>query len=244
MPVRAFNTRVLVDQFDFSLDTKGVTVSFAVDVLDANSLQVAAKQSIPGPSDGTIEMSSYFKANAAGTIENELYARLGSTTDCIVCVLLDTTALGNPAYVQRTTWNNQLKIDAPIANVITLDGNWKDTTDRGLSIAHATISATGGQTGVDFGVAGSAGGWATLTVRAIVGTATNATFTIESATDAPFTSPTSHGTFTLSAVGAQAITFAGTVNRYVRLRCTALGGATSFAVTAIVGVAGVTYQLA
>lgn len=244
MAVRAFNTRVLVDEFDFSTSAKGVTVTSAVDALEASTLQSEAKQAIPGGSDGTIELSGYYTGPNAGDLEQELYDRLGSEDGCVVSVLLDTTAVGNPAYVQQTTWGNQLKLDGPLADLITLDGKWQDIMDRGLSVAHATVSGTGGQTVIDFGAGGATGGWAVLHVRAIDGTAAGATFTVQSAAAVGFSSPTTHGTFTLSDVGALTLVFSGAVGRYIRLNCTGLGGATSIQVTAIVGVAGVTYQLA
>jgi hypothetical protein len=54
------------------------------------------------------------------------------------------------------------------------------------------------------------------------------------------TSPTTHGTFTFSAVGGTALTWSGATGRYIRLNCTSLGGATSFVVTGAAGVTGVT----
>ena len=49
------------------------------------------------------------------------------------------------------------------------------------------------------------------------------------------------GTFTFSAKGAYEIALTSTVDRYVRLNCTGLGGATNFTVVGVVGVAGRTY---
>lgn len=241
MPVKAYNTRVLVDGFDFSGDTKGVTVALTVDKIDASSLQSSAAKAIAGNVDGSIELSGYW-GGAVGLIDNEVYSRLGSGTDALVSVLLDTTAVGNPAYVQRTTWGQQMKVDGPIDGLLTLDSTWQDNTDRGLSVAHQTINATGALTGIDFAVAGTVGGWAALHVRSITGTAANATITVQSSTVVGFTSPVTHGTFTFSSGGANGYTlvFTGAVGRYVRVNCTSLGGATSFDVTAIVGVYGVT----
>lgn len=240
MPVRAYNTRVLVDGFDFSQDTKGVTLSFTVAELDASTLQSASRKVIAGADEGTVELSGYYDGPGVGTIEREIQARLGSETPCVVAVLLDTTALGNPAYVQQQTWGKQMKIDAPIDDLLTLDAAWTQITSRGLAVAHQAFAALGAAPVIDFGAAGAAGGWAALFVRAITGTAANATFVVKSSAAAGFTSPATHGTFTVTAKGALLLAFSGAVGRYVRLECTSLGGATSLDVTAVAGVAGVT----
>jgi hypothetical protein len=93
---------------------------------------------------------------------------------------------------------------------------------------------------IDIGAAGSAGGFAYLFVTTETGSGTNGTIDIESsATEAG--TYASEGTFTFSAVGVTAVTMTGTVNRWLRLNCTALGGATSWTVSCIACVSGVTY---
>lgn len=237
MPVRAFETRFLVDGFDFSGDTKGLTLSFQTSQLDASTLQSAAAKKIPGPTDGTIECQGYWDGGAAGRLDDEINARLGSETPCVVSVFFDTRAVGNPAYTQRTTWGQQMKIDSPVDNLITLDSTWQHVTDRGYCVADALVDANGGMTVIDFGAAGTLGGWAALHVTAIAGTASGAEFTVESSAT-NFGTPTTHGTFTLSDIGGYLVTFAGAVGRYVRLNCTDLGGADSLTVHAVVGVKG------
>lgn len=240
MPVRAYNTRILIDQFDFSGDTKGITLALTRAAIEAPTLQAADRVQLPDLPSGMIDLNGYFGGVGAGALEQELQARLASEQDCIVSALFDTTAMGKPAYVQPTVWGKQLTLEGS-DKLIMVKGAWEDLTQRGLVVAHATIAATGDQSIIDFGAAGSAGGWAVLHVRSISGTATNAAFTAKSSADGSgFTSPTTHGTFTVSAVGAQRLTFAGAVGRYMRLGCTSLGGATNLAVTAIFGSFGVT----
>lgn len=239
MPVKAYNSRILVDQFDFSGDTKGISLAMTKDGIDAATLQAADRVLVPDLSSGVIDLMGYFGGVGAGALEQELQARMESEADCIVSAIFDTTAVGNPAYVQPTTWGKQLTLDGA-DKLLMVKAQWEDLTQRGLVAAHATISATGDQSVIDFGAAGAAGGWAVLHVRAIDGTAVNAAFTVKSAAAVGFSGPTTHGTFTISAVGASQLTFAGSVGRYMRLGCTSLGGATSLAVTAIFGVSGVT----
>lgn len=239
MPVRAYNTRLLINQFDFSGDTMGVSVALTREAIDAPVLQSSDRVKLPDLPGGLIDHNGYFGGVGAGTLEQELAALMSSETDAIISVLFDTSAVGNPAYVQPTTWQKQLKHDGS-GKLLMLQGQWEDLTQRGLVVAHATISATGDQSVIDMSAAGAAGGWAVLHVRAITGSATNAAFTVKSSAVVGFTSPTTHGTFTVSALGAQRVTFSGAVGRYMRLGCTSLGGATNLAVTAIFGVAGVT----
>lgn len=241
MPVQAYKTRILIDQFDFSGETSGGSLSLAVPPINTPALQQSAKLMIPGNPGGTLEFSGYWNGGAAGLLDNELDARLGSATDCIVSVLLDTSAVGNPAYVQLSTWGQQLKTEWPADGLLAAQATFEDVTSRGLAIAHQTFSATGNGSIIDFGAAGSAGAWAVLVVRAIDGTATNASFLVQHSTTLGFGSPATLLTFgAVSAVGAQVVTAAGAVRQYMRLNCASLGGATSIAVTAIVGVTGVT----
>ena len=62
-------------------------------------------------------------------------------------------------------------------------------------------------------------------VSAIGGTATSATIDVESSIDN--LSFASEGTFTFSAVGGFTLALSGTVNRYLRINLTSMGGATS-----------------
>ena len=76
-------------------------------------------------------------------------------------------------------------------------------------------------------------------VTTITGSATNAAIKVQSAATEGG-SYADEGTFTFSAIGAYAVTLSGTVDRWVRINTTDLGGATSFVVNAIVCVNGVT----
>ena len=240
MGIKACNTRVLIDEFDFSGDTQGVTLSLTAAALEANTLQTCARKYIAGMTGGSIEQKGYWLGHEAGDIESEIYDRLGAATPVIVSVLFDTRALGNPAYMMVAAAESKLTTDAPIDGLLTLAATGDGVTQRGLAVAHQTFAGTTAAAGVDFGTPGVDGGWAALHVRAIVGAASNATFVVESDDNSGFTSPATEGTFTVSDVGATVIDLTGAIDRYIRLRCTNLGGATSLAVTAIVGVTGVT----
>jgi len=135
-----------------------------------------------------------------------------------------------------------MNISGSVGGVIEFKGGWPAGSGlkRGLRLYSGTISATGGVTHIDLGAAGSAGGWVWLFVTGITGTATGADITVQSDTSSGFGTAATEGTFTFSDVGGYQVTMTGTVNRYVRLNCTDLGGATSITVGAVIAVPGVT----
>ena len=243
MTVRATQTRILVNEFDLSGTTNSVMVNMDANAIEYGVLQQTAMQRLPTFNATTIEHNGYWNGKGAGLLEDEFYTNLGGS-GVDVAAIFGTDQTIPIAYVQDGTWNQQMVFEAQTNSLISVNGSWAggaDKTYRGYQVYRGTISATGGTTGIDFGSAGSAGGKAYLFVTTITGTATNATIDVESDTDSGYGSVASEGTFTFSAVGVQELALSGTVNRYVRLNCTDLGSATSFAVVAIVALSGVTY---
>lgn len=244
MPVRGYQTKILIDQLDLSGYTNALQVECPVGVLEYQVLQNAGTLKLPSYPTPMITQNGYVSGATADEIHDALDDRLAADNDVTVGVILG-TALAQPvAYVLPTTYNGQLRIDAPVANLITINGQWPSGTSRlyrGFQAHYGVISATGAQTGIDFGAAGSAGGRAFLFVQAKTGTITSATIKVQSDSDVGFGTASDEGTFTFSALGAFAIDLSGTVNRYVRINTTSLGGATNFTVLAVVCVAGVSY---
>jgi len=241
MATKGTNAKLLIDEFNFSCDTNSLSVSGTVPALDSTALCATANTFTPGTPSGTITHGGYYSGKGAGYIEQELKARLGTLTPVYVAALLGTDTPACPVYICAGTWGSQLTIDTPIDGLIALSAEWPATDGlvRGLRVQDGTLSATGAGTAYDFGAAGTVGGAAYLLVSAIVGTATNATVDVESsATEGGVYA--SEGTFTLSAVGVQVLVLSGTVNRWIRLNVTSLGGATSITAIAIVAVDGVT----
>lgn len=164
-----------------------------------------------------------------------------ATSGVTVAAVLDTDTTASTVYFIQNALGAKLAINAPVAGLVTVDGEWLNDTATGYRakrVFDGTISGTGGQTSIDLGSAGSAGGVFVLHVTAIDGTATNATVDIESSSNN--STFASEGTATFSAIGAQVVTMSGTVNRYLRVNATSLGGATSFTVIGYAYVDGVT----
>ncbi len=242
MPVAAKYTKLLIDEFDFSGDSNSLSVALTAAALPTTGFQATGETFIAGLTGGSLSHGGYYSGKGAGYIEQELKARLGTSTAVYVGALFGTNGVAR-AYVLDTTWGSNLGMEMPVDGVITLSGEWPAVAGlrRGLVVFDGTISATGGTDSVDFGAAGSAGGECYLFVQTVTGTATNATIDIESDADDDFGSgATVEGEFDFSAVGVTKVTMSGDVLQYIRLNCTSLGGATSFRVVAVVCVDGVT----
>lgn len=233
--------RLLVDKFDFSTDTAGLTMTAGNTEGDSTTLQATAMTAEPILPNMKIEHNGYITGvSSAGTLENELNSRLG-VAGSYIATLFGTDVAACPAYVLDGTFGANMKMAAPAAGLMTLDGAWGEGRGghRGYRVFSGVISATGSQTPIDIGAAGSNGGEAYLFVQAITGSATNAVIKIQSATTSGGTYA-DEATFTFSAAGGFKQLMTGTVNEFLKLNCTSLGGATDFTVVLIACVKGVT----
>jgi hypothetical protein len=242
-PVRGTSAHLLIDEFDFSGETNSITISAEVSTLDPTNLASTGSEKIPNLPDGRIEHSGFHNGVGAGSIFQELYDRLGSATTAFVAVLLGDA--GQPAVVLPATWANQLTMEAPVNDLITLAGAWPSNgaMQNGVLVYRGAVSATGAQTAVDFGAAGADGGFAYLFVQDITGTAASAAVKVQSATTQGG-SYADEGTFTFSGVGVQTVAMTGTVNRWLRANVTSLGGATGFEIVCIAGLSGINFDVA
>lgn len=240
MAVHARYTRFLLDEFDFSGDTNSVEVAIGVDKLETTALQDGAKTYTVGLPDGSISQAGYLEVGT-DSAEEEFEARLGTGT-AYVAALFGTNVTACPAYVIPATDTHNININANTGALMMMNSEWQHSGGairRGIRAFTGTVSATGGQTSIDLGEIGGSGGVAYFFIQDITGSATSATIDVESSSDD--VSFASNGTATFSAVGAQAVTLSGTVNRHIRANVTSLGGATDFTFVMIVCVSGVTY---
>ena len=241
--IKGINTRVLVGGYLLSSQTNSATVQSTSNTVETTPFEAAAKEYITLAPDGNIDIGGYLTFDTANgaTFEKRLHTSL-STADTVGIIYYNTALAGSPGYVLPDSYTDDLQIQSPVAGVITVSGSYTSTVGlrRGVCIYSGTISATGTTTAVDIGAAGAAGGYAYLFVTTETGTGTNADIDIESATTAGGTY-SSEGTFTFNGIGVVAVTMSGTVNQFLRLNCTDLGGATSWVVTCIACVSGVTY---
>lgn len=243
MAVRSTYTRLLVNQWDFSGSSNSLELSLQAERQDCTVFQATAKEFVVLGAEGEIKQQGYFLDSVANSLEAEISESILNAESLTVAALYGTDTTACAAYVARGATTDSMTITAETGGLITFAGSWVPGSGivRGLRAFSGTISATGTQSYIDLGAVGSAGGYAWLFVQTITGTATSATITVQSDDNTSFTTPATEGTFAFSAVGAQEIALTGTVDRYVRLNCTSMGGATSFVVVGVVATSGVTY---
>lgn len=245
MAVKGNSQAVLVDEFIFNSETSSVELSISNGELDHTNLASTAMEYQGGLSDWRLAQSGYFSGVEADGMADELHDRLG-VAGAQIGYIPDRTTNGNFAYVIPEAFNANLPISAQTAGLVTMNGDWaaSDGGKRGQCVAYnATISGTGAGTAIDFGSAGSAGGFAYLFLHTIdgdmSGTSTNTDIDVESC-DTQGGVYASEGTFTVSATGGYALTLSGTVNRWIKFNTTDMGGATSLTATLIVCITNVT----
>jgi len=244
MAVAAKYTRFLLDEFDFSGDSNKLTVASTVAVLRNTGFQAEAETSQAGLTEASIAQEGYYTGKGAGFIEQEINARLGTATAVYLAALFGTNIAACPAYVTTRTWGQQLTINMPVAELITLSSNWPCSGEllRGLrltSVATQTISGIGALASVDFGAQGTAGGFGYVFTQVLTGGASPVIDIESSATEGG--SYVSEGTATPAAVGVTVVPLTGTVDRWVRLNVTSMGTTSSFVIVGIVALSGVSY---
>lgn len=241
--IRGINTRVLIGGYLLSSQTNSATVQATNSSVDTTPFEATAKEYITLPPDANIDVNGYVHFDTANgaTYEKRLHTSL-TTADTVGIIYYNTALAGAPGYVMPSAYTNNMQIQSPVAGVVTINGSYTSEVGlrRGVCIYAGIISAIGTTTAINIGAAGSAGGYAYLFVTTETGTGTSADIDIESASTQGGTY-SSEGTFTFNGIGAVAVTLSGTVNQWLRLNCTDLGAATSWYVTCIACVSGVTY---
>jgi hypothetical protein len=233
--------RLLVDEFDFSGDTSGVTLTLTGSAIDAPALQQTALQRIAGDAGLKVEHSGYYTGPDAGELEAELTARLGTETPAAVAVLLDTRAVGNPAYVAWRAWGEQVTVETPIDGLVTLSGAWGEMPGyRGVVLFDGEVTAVGAGAVVDLGSTAGTGGQVFVFVRSIDGAAVDASVAVESDVVVGMDSPAMLAAVVFSAVGVFAAGIALPVEQYVRMTVDDLGGADGLTLAVVLCVDGVT----
>jgi hypothetical protein len=231
---------IYVDEFLFDAYTSQIDMNITVDSGETDNLASDAHEYIPLLSSMEITQNGYMEGFDAGDFQAELHDRL-ATTGVVVTLLFGTADTDCPAYIIPNSFASAMEFSSPTNGVMTLNGTWAQSNQgrRGIRIYSGTISATEDQTPVDLGAAGTDGGLFVLHVTTITGSATDAVLKLQSCATVDG-SYDDEATITFSDVDGYTETMSGTVNRYVQLTCTDLGGATSFAVVAIACVNGVT----
>lgn len=238
------NTGVLIDEFDFSVGSfSGADIERSVPEKDRTAFGDTGNVSEPGMPSGKISLRGYYTGNDAGDVYRELVDRVGvAGANTCMAVLLDTTDANCVAYCSDNAWGQTLKLSLPTAEIVTFEAATAGTEaiECGYRILNATVSATGNQTAVDFGAAGTRGGAVFIFVQTVGGTLGSANIKVQSAA-------TQAGTYAdeaaiaVTAVGGYSAVMTGNVDRWLRVNVASMGGATSIKLVVIACVKGVTY---
>ena len=239
MAIKARHTRILVDGADLSSQNNSVTVGVSTGNQDVTTFQASAREFLTLDPEGSIQHNGYFYNSG---MEEQLQAIIAANDAVYVGVGFGTATNGYPVYVLKNSPAASLTVNSQVGNVITVSGSWAtgEGLQRSIELFTGAVTATGAQTGRDFGAAGSAGGTIFVWVTSITGTAINAVITVQSDSASNFATAASEGTVTFSAIGGYAAAMTGAIGRYVRVNVTSLGGATGFTFVCAVVVNGVT----
>lgn len=240
MGVKGWRGRLLVDEFDFSTDTFAAAFNSTAEALESSNWQSSAVQYQPDGADAELTFTGYYTGYDAGDIYTEIASRLGTETAAWVAWLLNTAAVGNPAYVLDSAWGSGITVNTPVNEMLRFEATFQGVPYGGLVLLDGAVTATGNGTVVTLPAAGTAGGTAFLFVRAIDGTAVDATVSIECDTVVGMSTPTDKGSIEFSAVGVYELALTGTVEQYVRVTIDDLGGADGFTAALILCVSDVT----
>lgn len=242
MPVKGYATRIIVDGYDFSGTSNEIKISADNSPVEYYVFQQAAAQVLGSITKGMIDHSGYFNGPATGSLEKELYTRLGSISAVKVAAVIGTDQPIPVAYVIDSTYNQQLTIESPVKDLHTVKGKWPTLVGqmwRGYQLYQGTVTGTGAQTGIDLGAIPAGTGKAWLFVTGVGGSVSGGSITMQTATTLGG-SYTTRATFSFSAIGAFVADLAAG-NRFARINVASMGGATSLTVCAIAGYSGLQY---
>jgi len=145
MPItKGCNVRVVVDGIDLSSQSSGAQLAAAMGVAEYFIMTDCAAQKEPTRPAVTLAHNGYFTGEGATAFEEALKARLASATDVRVAFII----LPSIFYLLRQTWADQMSLDAPVEEMLTVEGNWAEAGQvargrviLGGSVATGTVSA-------------------------------------------------------------------------------------------------------
>lgn len=240
---KAIYTRILIGGWQLSGQMNKANVKMDSKKIDVTAFEATAQAFIIGDPEPSIDIAGYLvlTPTGAGTYEKISLDALTTPTTVTVVQSESATMTGAVAKVLPGASCISPSSEYPVDGVMTVAGTWGGATSlkRGIVAYAGAVSATGTKPSIDLGAQGTLGGNAYLHVTAVTGTATGATIKVQSsATEGG--SYADEGTFTFTGQSVTAIELTGTVDRWVRINTTSMGGATAFNVNAIVSVQGVT----
>lgn len=242
MSLAGNNARIFLDDLDLSCNTSALEVAITTTEGDVTTLCSTATESIPIVTSGKITVNGFFKGVLTGE-EYKLNAALAAQNKAVAAIF-DYSSLPAVAYCIEQAGNVGMDYSFPVNGVAAMSGNFsgKGGMKRGsLNYYKTTISATGlaAVTQVP-GTLTSSSGKIFAFLHTINGTAaTPITFAVQSSVNGSG-GWTNEATFSMSAIGSSVQSFTTPLGAYFTINTTSMGGATSFVLSLIICVDGVT----
>ncbi len=187
---------------------------------------------LAGQADGNITLDGYLD-DAAGSTHDALKTIANATSKLVTIALGNnaTPAIGDPTAsmdCQQMEYTNNPDLTAQMAiNAVFKNRGSTYGLEWGLLLADATVTANGNQASVDNGASSANGGVGYLHILALSAGDTITVLIEDSPNNSDWTTLI---TFTLdgTALDAERLTVAGTVDQYVRVSYTVAGASISF----------------
>ncbi len=223
------DAEILLDNTNLSTTLTDAAVSLTSDVVETSTFTSSSKNYVSGLKDGTATLSGYFETSSPDS-DAEFLAQLGGTGSAFSIMPIGSTR-GNPSSLGKVI---EVSYDrsADIGGVVSVAVSFQfdDDNFNGFSLLAPTAkTATGNETSVDFGAAGTNGGGGVIHVTAVSGTSPTLDAKIQTSSDNSTFSD--YITFSqLTAVGSEYKTSNSVPNRYARAVLTIGGTNPSFTV--------------
>ena len=221
------NTTVLSGDFDLTTYLNSASASYSVDVPETTTFGSSDRSYIVGHNEGTISFEGLFDGTTSSA--DELFsAALGNTTDRVVTVSTDSTAIGGRTILASAS-STSYEISSPLTDVVSVSAEAiaNGGLDSGLwLVCQTAVSATTNTASVDNAASSTNGGVAHLHVTANARTATTVIAVQHSADNSTWADLVVFGTVALSGLDSERVEVASgtTVNRYLRTRTTIATG--------------------
>lgn len=244
--MRGTEARIFISDLDFSSSTSELSVETTTTEIESATLTSQVADYAPTINDGKISVNGYFYGVSPSLNEAVMYAAMANPTK-IVSAIFDYQNLPCPAYVIENAFGQDMNWSAPVDGLITMNGTFhgKSGMKRGLLMQYKTSrAAAAAGTAVQIpGVLSTMAIRSYVFIHSVVGTQSTA-ITCKIQNSANGTSGWSDkATFSFGTSvtpGAQAAAITSPTGEYFNLNVTSLGGATSFTVSWILSVTGLT----
>jgi hypothetical protein len=221
------NTTVLSGDFDLTTYLNSASAAYAVETPETTTFGSSDRSYIVGHNEGTISFEGLFDGTTSSA--DEIFsAALGNTTDRVVTVSNDSTAIGARAILASAS-STSYEISSPLTDVVSVSA--EAIANGGLDsgvwlVCQTAVSATTNTTSVDNAASSANGGVAHLHVTANARTATTVIAVQHSADNSTWADLAVFGTVALAGLDSERYEVASgtTVNRYLRTRTTIATG--------------------